>query len=63
MREIVLLHFKEHPGHFLKQTSVSKSNGKDILYCFINIYVHTQLVEWLCCANSATACKYMATEM
>ena len=36
MREIVLLRFKEHPGHFLMQTSVSKSNGKDMSDCFIN---------------------------
>jgi len=45
------------------QTSVNKSNGKDMLGCFINIYMHTELVEWLCCVNSATACKCMATDM
>ena len=28
-------------------TSVNKSNGKDMLDCFINIYVHTELMDWL----------------
>ena len=60
---MVLSRFKEHPGHFLMQTSVSKSNGKDILDCFINTYVHTKLVEWPCRMNSTTACKCMATDM
>ena len=60
---MVLSRFKEHPGHFLMQTSISKSNGKDILDCFINAYVHTELVEWPCCMNSTTACKCMATDM
>ena len=62
MREIILSHFKEHPG-FLTQTTVSKSYGKDMLGCFINIYVHTELVEWLYRVNSATACQCMATDM
>ena len=47
------------------QNSVSKSNGKEMLDCFSNIYVHTELamVDWLYHVNSATACKYMATDM
>ena len=63
MRKIVLSRFKEHPGHFLIQTSVSKCNGKDMLDCFINIYVQTESVDWLYHVNSAIACKCMATEM
>ena len=63
MREVVLPCFKEHPGHFLMQISVSKSNVRDMLDCFINIYVYTKLVEWLYRVNSAMACKCMATEM
>ena len=63
MREIVLLPFKKPPGHFSMQTNVSKSNGKDILDCFKNIYAYTTLVEWLYHVNSITACKCMATEM
>ena len=30
-REIVLSHVKEHLEHFLVQSSVSKSNGKEML--------------------------------
>ena len=63
MREIILSRFKEHPGDFLMQISISKSNGKDMLDFFINIYVHIELVEWLYRVNSATACKCMATDM
>ena len=55
--------FKEHPGHFLMQTSINKSNGKDMLDCFINIYMHTKLVKWLYRVNSATTCKCKATDM
>ena len=62
-RETVLSCFKEHPGHFLMQTTISKSNGKDMLDCFINIYVHTELVEWLYHVNSGTACKCIAADM
>ena len=29
------------------QNSVSKSNGKGMLDSFINIYLHTELVDWL----------------
>ena len=39
------------------QSSVSKSNGKDMLDSFINIYVHTELVDWLYRMNSATVCN------
>ena len=53
-REIVLLHVKEHPEHLLMQTSVNKSNGKDMLDCFINICVHTELVDWPYRVNSTT---------
>jgi len=60
-REIVLSHIKEHPEHFLMQTSINKSNtcSKDMLDCFINIYVHTELGEWPYLVNSATVCKCM----
>ena len=51
---------KEHPEHFLMLTRVSKSNGKDILDCFINTYVHTELVDWVYRVNSVTVCKCMA---
>ena len=60
MREIVLSCVKEHPEHCLVQRSVSKSNGKDMLDSFINIYVHTELVDWLYRGNFATVCKCMA---
>ena len=60
MREIVLSHVKEHPEHFLVQSSISKSNGKVMLDYFINIYVHTDTVDWLYHMNSATVCKCMA---
>ena len=60
MREIVLSCIKEHPEHFLAQSSISNSNSKDMLDCFINIYVHTELVDWLYHVNSATVCKCMA---
>ena len=49
MTAIVLLLTKEDPEHFLMLTCISKSNGKDMLNCFINIYVHTELVDWLYC--------------
>ena len=39
------------------QSSVSKSNGKDMLDCFINIYVHSELTDWLYRLNSTTVCK------
>ena len=51
------------PRALLNTCRVSKSNGKDILDYFINIYVHTELVEWLYRVNSTTACKCMATDM
>ena len=38
------------------QSCMSKSNGKDMLDSFINIHVHTELVDWLYCVNSATVC-------
>ena len=63
MREIILSHVKGHPEHFLMQTTVNKSNSKDMLDCFINIYVHTELVDWPHRMNSATVCKCMATDM
>ena len=37
-REIVLSCVKEHLEHFLVQSSISKSNGNDVLDSFINIY-------------------------
>ena len=45
------------------QSSLSKSNGKDILDSFINIYVHTELVDWLYHVNSATVCKSWLCDM
>ena len=38
---------KECPDLFLKLTRANKTNGKDILDCVINIYVHTELADWL----------------
>ena len=60
MRAIVLSLTKEDPEHFLMLTCISKSNGKDMLNCFINIYVRTELVDWLYCVNSTTLRKCMA---
>ena len=39
------------PGLFLK---VSKTNGKNMFDCFINIYADTELADWLYyeCRNS-----------
>ena len=39
MRAIVLSLAKEHAEHFLMLTCISKINGKDMLNCFIYIYV------------------------
>ena len=38
------------------QSCMSKSNNKDMLDSFINIYVHTELADWLYRVNSATVC-------
>ena len=53
---------KEHLKHFLMLTRVSKSKGlgKDMLDCFINIYEHTELVDWLYRVNFAAVCKCIA---
>ena len=45
-KEIVLLSTKECLDHYLILTSVNKTNCKDILDCFINIYADTELADW-----------------
>ena len=61
MGEIILMCVKEYPEHLLVQSSISKSNDNDkYVDCFINIYAHTDLVDWLYRANFATVCKCMA---
>jgi len=43
------------PGPFLIiLTRVSKTNGKNMLDCFINIYVRTEFSDWIyreCCKS------------
>ena len=53
-RNSFIARVKEHLEYFLVQSSLSRSNGQDILD---NIYVHTELVDWLYHVNSATVCK------
>ena len=35
------------PESFLNTTRASKTNGKDMFDCFINIYADTELADWL----------------
>ena len=52
-RKMVLKHTKECLDHFLILTRVSKPNRLDMSNCFIiifiNIFAHTELVDWLYC--------------
>ena len=47
------------PGLFLDIIRGSKTNGKDMFDCFINIYADTVLAEWYIMCT-ATVCKYIA---
>ena len=38
---------QEMPGSFFIPTRVSKTNGKDMFDCFIDIYAVAELADWL----------------
>ena len=60
LTEIILKHETECMDHFLILTRVSKINSKDMLDCFINIYVPSSIFNYThmnlinLCKNSLT---------